>query len=76
MAFNIRAFLNIIAIWGNKEHLTRVFPLLFSHDGPKSSKNVPTPLRKVRPPQEKLYSLKENLDVHLGHTYMYIYIYM
>ena len=30
------AFLNMIAIWGNKEHLTCVFPLWFSHDGPKS----------------------------------------
>ena len=34
------AFLNMIAIWGNKEHLTCVFPLWFSHDGPKFSKNV------------------------------------
>ncbi len=33
----------MIAIWGNKEHLTCVFPLWFSHDGPKSSKNVPKP---------------------------------
>ncbi len=24
----------MIAIWGNKEHLTCVFPLWFSHDGP------------------------------------------
>ncbi len=33
----------IIAIWGNKEHLACVFPLWFSHDGPKSLKNVPQP---------------------------------
>ncbi len=31
----------MIAMWGNKEHLTFVFPLRFSHDGPTSSKNVP-----------------------------------
>ena len=33
----------MIAIWGNKEHLTCVFPLWFSHDSPKSLKNVPKP---------------------------------
>ena len=37
------AFLNMIAIWGSKEHLTCVFPLWLSHDGPKSLKNVPKP---------------------------------
>ena len=31
----------MIAIWGNKEHLTCVFPL-FSHDGPKSFKTSQT----------------------------------
>ena len=44
---HIRAFLNMIAIWGNKEHLTCVFPLWFSHDGPKSKKNVKNPLTPI-----------------------------
>ncbi len=43
------AFLNMIAIWGNKEHLTCVFPLWFSHDGPKSLK---------RPKPSKIPSLR------------------
>ena len=30
------AFLNMIAIWQNKEHLTCVCPLWFSHEGPTS----------------------------------------
>ena len=30
----------MIAIWGNKEHLRCVFPLWFSHDGPKSKNKL------------------------------------
>ena len=39
----------MIAIWGNKEHLTCVFPLWFSHEGPKSLKNVPNPRKSLTP---------------------------
>ena len=49
----------MIAIWGNKEHLTCVFPLWFSHENPKSLKNVPKP--------SKIPSL---LSAHAG-SYIY-----
>ena len=39
----------MMAIWGNKEHLTCVFPLWFSHEGPKSFKNVPNPRKSLTP---------------------------
>jgi len=64
----------MIAIWGNKEHLTCVFPLWFSHEGPTSLKKRPQTLKN---PLTPIGSCRElHILYKTKHIYIYIYICM
>ncbi len=52
---------------GNKEHLTSVFPLWFSHDGPKSLKKRPTNTNKNLTPIGSCRDL--HICIRMQHVY-------